>query len=257
MDYLQEGEKIEDLMRDELRIIQNPKGFCFGTDAVLLSHFTRVREGARVLDMCSGTGIIPILLTSISKAKHITAVEILEDYADMASRSVRMNGLEDKISVKCANILSLDKSFTRASFDTITCNPPYIPDGGGIKGEINNKLIARHEVLCTLEDVIRIASILLKSGGNLSLVHRPFRLAEIIELMSKYAIEPKRLRLVSPYANKEPSLILIEGKKDANKGIIIEPPLIIYESKDVYSQEMNEIYGFDRNEEKDGKYKQK
>lgn len=197
---LRENERIDDLQRNGYRIIQNPEKFCFGMDAVLLSGFARVKRGAQVLDLGTGTGIIPILLEAKTEAAHLTALEIQEESADMARRSVQLNGLEGKIDVVTGDIKEADQLFKAASFDVVTCNPPYMIGQHGLRNPEEPKAIARHEILCTLEDVVRNAAKLLKTGGSFFMVHRPFRLAEIITVMTQYKLEPKRMQLVYPYS---------------------------------------------------------
>jgi tRNA1Val (adenine37-N6)-methyltransferase len=195
---LKEQERIDDLQRNGYQIIQHPDKFCFGMDAVLLSGFCRIKEGDMVLDLGTGTGIIPILLEAKTKAKHITGLEIQEESADMATRSVLLNQLEDKITIQAGDIKEAGLIFQAASFDAITCNPPYMIGNHGLKNPDAPKAIARHEILCTLEDVISQAAYLLKPGGNFFLVHRPFRLVEIFATLTKYKLEPKRMQMVHP-----------------------------------------------------------
>ena len=196
---LKENERIDDLQRNHYRIIQDPDRFCFGMDAVLLSGFARAKEGDRVLDLGTGTGIIPILMEAKTGASHFTGLEIQHDSADMAARSVRLNGLEKKIKIVTGDIREAESLFGAASFDVVTCNPPYMTEHHGLTNPEAPKAIARHELLCTLEDVIRQSSRLLKPGGNLFMVHRPFRLADILVLLRQYRLEPKRMKLVYPF----------------------------------------------------------
>ena len=241
---LKENERIDDLQRNGYRIIQNPEKFCFGMDAVLLSGFARVKEGAQALDLGTGTGIIPILLEAKTDAKHFTALEIQEESADMARRSVQLNGLEDKIDIVTGDIKEADKLFAAASFDVITCNPPYMIGKHGLTNPDAPKAIARHEILCTLEDVVRNAAKLLKPGGSFFMVHRPFRLAEIITVMTQYKLEPKRMQLVYPYVDKEPNMVLIEGCRGGKPRMTVEKPLIIFKEPNVYTDEMYDTYGY-------------
>lgn len=241
---LKDSERIDALQRAGLKIIQDPKRFCFGMDAVLLSHFAHAGSGNSVLDMGTGTGIIPILLSALSEASHLTGLEIQEESADMAERSVRMNGLEDRISIVKGDIKEAGSLFSRASFDVITCNPPYLQGDHGIVNPSDAKAIARHEMLCTLEDVVHAAEILLKPGGHFYMVHRPFRLSEIMNVMHGHGLEPKRMRLVYPMADKEPNMVLIEGIRGANMRINVEKPLILQNSDGSYTDEVKEWYGF-------------
>ena len=241
---LYEGERIDDLQRNGYQIIQNEEKFCFGMDAVLLSGYAKVKKGETVLDLGTGTGIIPLLLSAKTEASHLTALEIQEESADMARRSVALNGLSEKISVVTGDIKEATKLFGKATFDVVTSNPPYMTDQHGLKNPNMPKAIARHEVLCSLEDVVREASGVLKPNGRFYMVHRPFRLAEIFEQLKKYKLEPKSMRLVHPYVDKEPNMVLIECLKGGKPMIKIAPPLIVYETSGVYAQEIYDIYGF-------------
>ena len=241
---LQEGERLDDLHRNGYCIIQNEKKFCFGMDAVLLSGFAKVKQRENVLDLGTGTGIIPILLEAKTDGKHFSALEIQQESADMARRSVVYNGLEEKIDVVCGDIKQASQIFGAASFDVVTCNPPYMNDQHGLKNPDLPKAIARHEVLCTLEDVVREAAKVLKVNGRFYMVHRPFRLVEIINTLSKYKLEAKRMRFVHPYIDKEPNMVLIEAVKGGKSMIKIENPLIVYKEPNVYEDEIYKIYGY-------------
>ena len=241
---LKENERIDDLNRNGYSIIQNENRFCFGMDAVLLSGFATVREGETVLDIGTGTGIIPILLEAKTKGKHFTAIEIQEDSADMAKRSVELNNLTDKIDIICGDIKDAKAIFKPAEFDVITTNPPYMIGEHGLVGENIEKNIARHEICCTLDDIIKQSSYLLPPKGRFYMVHRPFRLVEIFNTMTKYHIEPKRMQLVYPYVNKEPNMVLIEGYKGAKSRLTIEKPLVVYNEAGVYNQDIYDIYGY-------------
>lgn len=241
---LRENERIDDLQRNGYQIIQNPEKFCFGMDAVLLSGFVRVRPGANVLDMGTGTGIIPLLVAAKTQASHISAIEIQEESADMARRSVRLNGLGNKIEIVTGDLREAGKFFDAASFDVITCNPPYMIGQHGLTNPDAPKAIARHEILCTLEDVVRNAAKLLKPGGYFCMVHRPFRLAEIITVMTAYKLEPKRMKLVYPYIDKEPNMVLIEGCRGGRPRMTVEKPLIVHREPNVYTDEIYEVYGY-------------
>lgn len=241
---LKENERIDDLQRNGYRIIQNPEKFCFGMDAVLLSGFARVKPGANVLDLGTGTGIIPILLEAKTDAEHLSALEIQEESADMARRSVMLNHLENKIDIVTGDIKEADQIFQAASFDVITCNPPYMIGQHGLTNPDAPKAIARHEILCTLEDVVRNAAKLLKPGGSFYMVHRPFRLAEIMLVMTKYKLEPKRMQLVYPYVDKEPNMVLIEGCRGGRPRMTVEKPLIVYKEPNVYTDEIYDVYGY-------------
>ena len=239
---LKEHERLDDLQNGYF-IIQNPENFCYGVDAVLLSGFARVKPGERVLDLGTGTGIIPILLKAKTPGEHFTGLEIQEESAEMARRSVAYNHLEDAVTIQTGYIREAAAIFGRASFSVVTCNPPYMTGSHGLVNPHLPKAIARHEVLCTLEDVISQASRVLEPRGRFYMVHRPFRLAEIMGTMMKYKLEPKRMRLVYPYVDKEPNMVLIEGLLGGNPRITVEKPLIVYERPGVYTEEIRRIYG--------------
>ena len=241
---LKENERIDDLQRNNYKIIQDPDRFCFGMDAVLLSGFARAKEGDQVLDLGTGTGIIPILLAAKTMAAHITGLEIQPDSADMASRSVKLNELEEKVEIITGDIKEAVSLFGAASFDVVTCNPPYMTEHHGLTNPEAPKAIARHELLCTLEDVISQSSRLLRPGGNFYMVHRPFRLADIIVLLRQYRLEPKRMKLVHPFVDKEPNMVLLEASRGGKARITVEKPLIVYKEPGIYMPEIYEIYGY-------------
>lgn len=238
------GERLDDLQRNGYKIIQNPQKFCFGMDAVLLSGFAKVKPGETVIDLGTGTGIIPILLEAKSRGQHFVGLEIQEESADMAARSVAYNGLENKISIQIGDIKDAAKQFGASSFDVVTSNPPYMTKHHGLVNDGDAKTIARHEILCDLEDVISSTAKLLKPGGRCYFVHRPFRLVEILSLMSQYKIEPKRMQLVYPYVDKEPNMVLIEGLRGGKSRLTVEKPLIVYKEPGVYMPEIYDIYGY-------------
>ncbi len=241
---LKDGERIDDLQRNGRMIIQHPKKFCFGMDAVLLTGFCRIRKGETVLDLGTGTGIIPILLEAKTEGKHFTGIEIQEESADMAKRSVAMNGLEEKIDIVCDDIKHVGKLFPKESFAVVTANPPYMIATDGLKCGRAPMTIARHEILCTLDDVIREGSGVLREKGRFYMVHRPFRLTEIFETFRRYRLEPKRMQLVYPYVDKEPNMVFIEAVKGGGARLCVEKPLIVFESKGKYMREITERYGY-------------
>lgn len=241
---LLENERIDDLHRNQYKIIQNSKKFCFGMDAVLLSGFANVKENEVALDLGTGTGIIPILLEAKTNGKHFSALEIQEESADMARRSVQLNHLQDKIDIITGDIKEASKIFGAASFDVVTTNPPYMTGHHGLVNPNMEKAIARHEIHCTLEDVIREGAKVLKPGGRFYMVHRPFRLAEIIGVLAKYKLEPKHMRFVHPYIDKEPNMVLIEAVKGGKSRVTIDAPLIVYKEPNVYTDEIYEVYGY-------------
>ena len=235
-----EDERIDDLQRNGYRIIQKKKGFCFGMDAVLLSGFAQVKEGEVAVDLGTGTGIIPILLEAKTKGKHFTGLEIQEEVAEMAGRSVRLNQLENRVDIVRGDIKEASRLFGKASFDVVTSNPPYMNDNHGLKNPELPKAIARHEVFCTLDDVCREASLLLKSGGRFYMVHRPHRLAEIITAL----LEPKRMKLVHPFVDKEANMVLIEAVRGGRSMMKVEAPIIVYREPGVYTREIYDVYGY-------------
>ena len=239
-----EDERIDDLQRHGYRIIQKKKGFCFGMDAVLLSGFAQVKEGEVAVDLGTGTGIIPILLEAKTKGKHFTGLEIQEEVAEMAGRSVRLNQLENRVDIVRGDIKEASRLFGKASFDVVTSNPPYMNDNHGLKNPELPKAIARHEVFCTLDDVCREASLLLKSGGRFYMVHRPHRLAEIITALKTYKLEPKRMKLVHPFVDKEANMVLIEAVRGGRSMMKVEAPIIVYREPGVYTQEIYDVYGY-------------
>lgn len=241
---LKENERIDDLQRNHYKIIQDPERFCFGMDAVLLSGFARAKEGDRVLDLGTGTGIIPILMEAKTQAAHFTGLEIQHESADMAARSVSLNHLEGKIEIVTGDIKEAVSLFGAASFDVVTCNPPYMTEHHGLTNLEAPKAIARHELLCTLEDVISQAARLLKPGGNFYMVHRPFRLVDIITLLRTYGVEPKRMKMVYPFVDKEPNMVLIEANRGGRPRLSMEKPLIVYKEPGVYTDEIYDIYGY-------------
>ena len=237
-----EHERLDDLQNGYM-LIQNPKQFCFGIAAVLLSCFANVNPQEQVLDMGTGTGIVPILLKARYPKGKYTGLEIQEESADVARRSVAYNHLEEDIIITTGDIKEAAAIYGGAFFDVVTTNPPYMVGNHGLTGDNQAKMIARHETLCTLEDVISQAAKVLKPRGRFYMVHRPFRLAEIMSVMVKYRIEPKRMRLVHPYVDKEPNMVLIEGMRGGNSRMTVEKPLIVYEKPGVYTREILDIYG--------------
>ena len=241
-------ERIDELHRKGYRIIQKTDGFCFGMDAVLLSDFAKTGKKEKVLDMGTGTGIIPILMEARTEGGHFTGLEIQEEFADMAARSVALNGQEERINIVCGDIKEASSIFGTDRFDVVVSNPPYMVDDHGLKNTDQRKTIARHEVLCDLSDLLREAKKVLKNKGRFYMVHRTYRMAEIMHKMVEYGLEPKRIRFVHPFVDKEPNIMLIEAMKGAKSRIKIEPPLIVYEKPGVYTDEIYEIYGYEREE---------
>ena len=241
---LKPGERLDDLQRNGYKIIQDPGRFCFGMDAVLLSGFAKVKPGERVVDLGTGTGIIPILLEARSKGASFTGLEIQPESADMAERSVRFNDLQERVHIVNGDIKEAVQIFGAASCHVETTNPPYMTAQHGLQNPDQPKAIARHEVLCTLEDVISQAAGLLMPGGRFYMVHRPFRLAEIMTGLCAHGLEPKRMQLVYPYVDREPNMVLMEAVKGGRPRITVEKPLIIYKEPGKYMDEIYDIYGY-------------
>ena len=223
------GERLDDLQIGGLELIQDPEKFCFGVDAVFLSDFVRVRPGESVLDLGTGNGIIPVLLSAKTEARHITGLEIQADTAEMARRSVAHNHLEDRIDIVTGDIKEAAELFRPAFFDVITTNPPYMLADHGIRNPDDAKAVARHEILCTLDDILRESMRLMQDKSRFYMIHRPFRLTEIMIKMHEYKIEPKRIRFIHPYIDKEPTMVLIEGVRGAKPRVTVEPPLITFD----------------------------
>ena len=282
--YLKDGERAVDLQRSNLWIIQDPGRFCFGVDAVLLSAFCEIRAGERCLDMGTGTGILPLLLSAKTDAAELVGLEIQPESADMARRSVEMNiamqeeaaAVQDadgataqeaardeaeaalpqdaaaattrivagRVRIEQGDLKEASALFGRSRFDVVTCNPPYMIGGHGIVNPADAKAIARHEVLCTLDDVAREAAAVLVPGGRLYMVHRPFRLAELMTTMSRHGLEPKRLRMVHPQVDREPNLVLIACVRGGKSGLTVEKPLILADESGETTAEVKELYGF-------------
>ncbi len=267
-ELLKDGERIDDLQCNGFRIIQNPAHFCFGMDAVLLANFTSGKKSGRGMDLGTGTGIIPLLMLAKSKAASFTAIEIQEHMADMAARSAELNGVSDRLKVITGDICNIvkhrktnlrsddpdgsssaesdinDKTIDvpRESCDIVTSNPPYIVDNGGLQNPKDSINIARHEILVKLEDIVEAASYLLKVGGCFSMVHKPFRMAEVFSIMKKYSLEPKRLQMVQPREGSEPSVFLVEAIKGGRSGLKILPALNVYNTDGSYTRELLAYY---------------
>jgi tRNA1Val (adenine37-N6)-methyltransferase len=238
-----DNERIDDLQCKGLKLIQKVEGFCFGVDAVLLANFADVRKNDEVIDLGTGTGIIPILLAGKTQARSIIGLEIQKDMAEMAARSIDMNGLECRVKVVFGDIKDSVACFGKSRFNVVVTNPPYMSRGRGLINPDDTKAISRHEIMCTLEDVIGAGSGLLAPGGQFAMVHRPDRLVDIVYLMRNFGIEPKYLRFVHPSPYKKPNLLLIKGTKGGNPQLKMMDPLYVYDENGNYSKELNEIYG--------------
>ena len=240
---LHPGERIDDLGLGGLKIIQNPQHFCFGMDAVLLSSFAKAYAKEDVLDLCTGNGIIPILLSAKTTARHITGLELLAENVALAERSVALNGLSERISLVEADVKDASALLGAGRFDVITCNPPYMKEGQGLVNDRDVVTLAKHEVEISLSDITSQAAKLLKPKGRVYFVHRPYRLAELLVAMHEAGIEPKRLRMVQPFADKKPNLVLVEGAKGAKAFLEVEAALVVYEDVGKYTDEVLGMYG--------------
>lgn len=239
---LKDNERIDDLQYKGLRLIQREDGFCFGIDAVLLSYFAQVPKNGSVIDLGTGTGIIAVLVAAKKDPARVVGLEIQADMAEMASRSVALNGLDGRISIVRGDIRDAVQIFGPSSFDAVVTNPPYMEKGGGLLNPEDARAISRHEILCSLEDVISVSARLLKSGGKFSMVHRPHRLVDIMYHMRKYRIEPKLMRLVHPSPGKRPNMVLISGTKDGRAELRVQEPLYVYDGSGRYTKEIDVIY---------------
>jgi len=234
-------ERIDDLQVKGLKIIQNPEGFCFGIDAVLLANHVKLKPGDRVVDLGTGTGIIPILLAGKSKTCGFQGLEIQDSVFRMAKRSVLLNGLEDRIEILQGDIKTVTDLFSKSIYDVVTANPPYMHREGLINPK-DAKAISRHEVACNLEDVVKGASALLRTHGRFYMIHRPNRLVDIMYYMRKHDVEPKELTMIQSKKGKAPKLLIIEGKKGSKRELKIKEPLIIYEEDGSYTKDALALY---------------
>ncbi|MCR5006320.1 MAG: tRNA1(Val) (adenine(37)-N6)-methyltransferase [Clostridiales bacterium] len=244
--YQKDGERIDDLNRKGYRILQDPGAFCFGIDAVLLADFAKVAPGEKVLDLGTGSGILPLLMHARHPEARYFGLEIQPEMAERAERSVRMNGLEQDITITCGDLRQIGNFYAGQSMDAVVCNPPYMPAESGLKNEAASRTIARHEVTCTIEDVAVAASRVLKSRGRLYIVHRPARLVAVFSALTRHHLEPKTLRFVQPFTDAAPTMMLIEAVLQGGPELKTAPPLIIYTSPGTYTEEVLSIYGMDR-----------
>lgn len=239
---VEEGERIDDLVRNNLQIIQKPGSFCFSIDAVLLANFATVKKGDKIVDLGTGSGVIPLLLSTRQQVSHITGLDIQQAVVKRAQRSVAGNQLQDIITILEGDLKQASATLGAGKFDLVTSNPPYLPGGRGKINPNDEIAVARHEICCCLEDVIRESSKLLNSHGRFALVHRPERLADIMVLMRKYSLEPKRMQMVYPTAGKKPNIVLIEAVKGAMADLNVIPPLFVYDEKGHYTKELLDVY---------------
>ncbi|MBX9139271.1 MULTISPECIES: tRNA1(Val) (adenine(37)-N6)-methyltransferase [unclassified Clostridium] len=236
-------EGIDDLQLKGLKLIQKQQGFRFGVDAVLLSDFANIKNKHRVVDLCTGTGIIPFLAYGKYNPKEVIGLEIQDDMVEMANRSSELNDITDIVKFVHGDLKDKKLIDSLGKFDVVTVNPPYKLNNAGIVNPNDKLAIARHEVMCTLEDVIIASRRLLKDNGRMFIVHRPERLADIFGLMRKYKIEPKRVRMVQPNTKKAPNIVLVEGQRDGGAFLKWEETLYVYDDNGNYSEEIDRIYG--------------
>lgn len=240
---LLENERIDDLEFNNLKIIQNTKGFCFGIDSILLSDYAKnLKAGSKVVDIGTGTGIIGVLLCAKSKLKEITGIEIQEEVANMAKRSIRLNNLEDKFNILNINVKDVFEKIEPNTIDVVVTNPPYMKLNSGAQNLEKKKLISRHEIECNLEDIVKISYRLLKSKGEFYMVHRTDRLVDIMYLLRKYKLEPKQIRFVQSKQNSAPNLVLIKCVKDGGQALKLDENLIVYNDDGTYTDEIYKIY---------------
>lgn len=240
---IKEDETLDDLQLKNIFLIQKKDAFRFGVDAVLLANFAKVKKNSRIIDLCTGTGIVPFILSGKTEASFIEGLEIQADMVEMAKRSMLYNDLQGKMKFLHEDLRNIDKLKKLEKADVVTVNPPYKLKNSGIINEKDKNAIARHEICCTLEEVIIASRILLKDNGRLYMVHRPERLADILCIMRKHKIEPKAIRMVHPNTKKAPNIVLIEGQRDGGAFLKWEPPLYVYDEFGNYTKEINDIYG--------------
>ena len=240
-EMLHEGERLDYLIKENLRIVQNDDVFSFSTDALLLAHFTHVRKQNKILDLCSGNGVIPLLLSDKGQNK-IVGVEIQPPLVDMAKRSITYNQLSTQIEMLQLDLKEAHKHFNPSESSLVTCNPPYFKVNQQHQHQKHAHKIARHEIACTLEDCCFAARHLLKQGGRLVMVHRAERLMDVLSSMRYYQIEPKKLYFIYSKHNRAAQTIVVEGRKGGSQGLEIQPPFYIYNEDGAYSKEMSEIY---------------
>lgn len=240
--YIKEDETVDDLQLKGLNLIQKKDGFKFGIDAVLLSDFAYIKKKHRVIDLCTGTGVIPFLIYGKYEPQSIYGLEIQEDMIDMAKRSIKINSLDEKVFFLNEDLKNIEVLKKLEKFDIVTVNPPYKLNNAGIINQNDKLAIARHEILCNLEDVISASRVLLKDNGRLFMIHRPERLADIFTLMRKYKIEPKRVKMIHPKMGKAPNIVLVEGQRDGGEYLKWEAPLYVYDDNGKYTKEIDSIY---------------
>ncbi len=249
---IKDNERIDDLYVNDLKIIQNPKGFCFGIDAILLSNFARVKKDATVVDLGTGTGVIPLVIAGKSRAAHVHGLEIQEEVADMAQRSVALNGLEGRVTIHNLDMNQVLSIFPKEVADVVTSNPPYMPVGKALQNPGSKKAISRHEITVTLDDVVRTAKELLKIHGQFFMIHRPTRLVDIITTCRKYKLEPKRIQFVHPKEGKEPTMVMVHCVRGGKPEVRVMEPLFVYQDNGQLTDQIQALYDQETIEPKAG-----
>lgn len=239
---LKPQERIDDLQYNGLRIIQHPQAFRFGMDAVLLADFARLRPRERAADMGTGTGILPLLLSQKEESCTFDAFEIQPDMAEMAQRSVRLNGLEERIRVHAADMRTAWQIIGRETMHAVVCNPPYGKRGGTLTNPESSVRLARHETDCTIEDVTASCAAVLRTHGRLSIVFPAQRMLELLDALRQCRLEPKRIRMVCAHVDKPPYLVMVEAMKNARPQLLWLPPLVVYNADGTETDEIRRIY---------------
>ena len=243
LSLVKDGETLDDLQLKDICIIQKREGFRFGIDAVLLANFANVKKKHKVMDLCTGTGIVPFIIKGKKEPEKIVGLEIQNKFVEMANRSIKINGFNDTMEFLHGDLKDRELLKSIGRFDVVTVNPPYKLEKSGIVNPNDKYAIARHEVMCNLDNVIEACRIVLKDNGRLYMVHRPERLADIFCIMRKYKIEPKRVQMVHPNTKKPANILLVEGQRDGGAYLKWEPPIYVYNDDGRFSKEINEIYG--------------
>ena len=243
LSLVKDGETLDDVQLKDICIIQKREGFRFGIDAVLLANFANVKKKHKVMDLCTGTGIVPFIIKGKKEPEKIVGLEIQNEFVEMANRSIKINGFNDTMEFLHGDLKDKELLKSVGRFDVVTVNPPYKLEKSGIVNPNDKYAIARHEVMCNLDNVIEACRIVLKDNGRLYMVHRPERLADIFCIMRKYKIEPKRVQMVHPNTKKPANILLVEGQRDGGAYLKWEPPIYVYNDDGSFSKEINEIYG--------------
>lgn len=242
--WVRDGERIDEIGFGNLRLLQKPEDFCYGIDAVLLATFAEIKKGARVIDLGTGTGVIPLILSHRTEASEIVGVEVQQDSWERGLRNVQLNGLNERIRMIHSDVKHLvqETTVSQESFDTVLTNPPYMKSNGGLKNKENSRTIARHETTAVLSDFIAGAALLLKDHGDFYMVHRPNRLVDICVLCRQYRLEPKKLRLVSPKKDTAPNILLVHCVKHGRPELKLMDPLYVYQEDGSYTDEIMQLY---------------